>query len=78
MAQQNEPIEIKEISGLVVSPGSKPITLQMPTILEIKIPNNLSGKITIFWVFFLNCIFTKGFWKYFIFFLILSARNEKI
>ncbi|XP_001604369.2 biotin--protein ligase [Nasonia vitripennis] len=40
VSQQNEAIEIKEIPGLIVSPGSKPITLQMPTILEIKIPND--------------------------------------
>ncbi|OXU28555.1 hypothetical protein TSAR_010405 [Trichomalopsis sarcophagae] len=40
VSQQNEAIEIKEIPGLIVSPGSKPVTLQMPTILEIKIPND--------------------------------------
>ncbi|KAJ8682026.1 hypothetical protein QAD02_017818 [Eretmocerus hayati] len=38
VSQGNKAIEIKEIPGLVVSPGSKPISLQMPTILEITIP----------------------------------------
>lgn len=31
--------------GLIVSPGTKPITLQMPAILEITIPSNdLTGE----------------------------------
>ena len=43
VSQHNESIEIKEISGLVVSPGSKPISLQLPTVLDIKMPNNIPG-----------------------------------
>ncbi|XP_058791298.1 biotin--protein ligase isoform X2 [Phymastichus coffea] len=42
VSQQNISIEVKEISGLVISPGSQPIILQMPTILEIAASSNSS------------------------------------
>lgn len=41
--KQNESIEVKEIPGLIVSPGSQPVTLQMPTVLEINVPDDVSG-----------------------------------
>ncbi|XP_014203676.1 biotin--protein ligase isoform X2 [Copidosoma floridanum] len=46
VSQQNQPIEVKEIPGLVVSPGSQPITLQMPTVLEMKILSYSSDYLT--------------------------------
>ena len=44
VSQQGEPTLIKEIPGLLVSLGSKPISLEMPTILEIAVPNSIAGK----------------------------------
>lgn len=43
VSQKREPVHVKEIPGVVVSVGTKPISLQMPTILEINIPNSVSG-----------------------------------
>lgn len=41
VSQRNEPIQIKECNGIVISPGSKPISLDTPTVLEIEDSNNI-------------------------------------
>ncbi|KAL7289279.1 hypothetical protein TKK_0017213 [Trichogramma kaykai] len=40
VSEHNESVELKEIPGLIVSPGCKPISLQLPTILKITDPKD--------------------------------------
>ncbi|XP_048504757.1 biotin--protein ligase isoform X2 [Athalia rosae] len=40
VSQQGTPIEVEEVPGIVISPGSETLTLCAPTILEITIPSD--------------------------------------
>ncbi|XP_015590962.1 uncharacterized protein LOC107265728 isoform X2 [Cephus cinctus] len=42
VSQQRMTIEVEDPPGIFISPGSESLTLQMPTILEITIPGDLS------------------------------------
>ncbi|XP_011314628.1 biotin--protein ligase [Fopius arisanus] len=38
VSQQSKPYEVDNLPGVIISPGNNPLTLQMPTILEINPP----------------------------------------
>ncbi|XP_063990919.1 biotin--protein ligase isoform X1 [Diachasmimorpha longicaudata] len=38
VAQQRKPFEIDNVPGVIISPGNNPLTLQMPTVLEMNPP----------------------------------------
>ncbi|XP_012287095.1 biotin--protein ligase isoform X2 [Orussus abietinus] len=42
VAQQGLPMEVEDTPGIVISPGTKSLSLQMPMILEITLPGDIS------------------------------------
>lgn len=44
MSQQNESFEVDNLPGTIVSPGSRSLSLQMPTVLEINYQHDTLGK----------------------------------